>query len=128
MDLRFATDFVSVPVNPGTTANFSSGTWSGNIAALQAATNMILQAGAGVGHSGFSIPFDVLGTPKLAIAAFSNSVVLSWPVAASGFNLKQASTLSNWTDVPVTPAIVGDRYNVTNTLGAGPSYFRLWKP
>ena len=128
VDLGYATDFVSVPVNPGATANFSSGTWSGNIAALQAATNMMLQASAGVGHSGASNPFDVLGTPKLAIAAFSNSVVLSWPVAASGFNLKQASTLSNWTDVPVTPAVVGDRYNVTNTLGAGPSYFRLWKP
>jgi hypothetical protein len=89
---------------------------------------MMLQASAGVGHSSFSIPFNVLGTPKLAIAAFSNSVVLSWPVAASGFNLQQASTLPNWTDVPVTPAIVGDRYDVTNTLGAGPSYFRLRKP
>lgn len=128
VDLRYATDFVSVPVNPGATANFSSGTWSGNLAVLQAATNVMLQASAGAGHSGASVPFNVLGTPKLAIAAFSNSVVLSWPVAAAGFNLQQASTLPNWTDVPVTPAVVGDRYNVTNTLGAGPSYFRLRKP
>ena len=128
VDLRYAKDFVSVPVNPGPTVNLSSGTWPGNITALQAATNMILQASAGVGHSGFSIPFNVFGKPNLAIAVFSNSVVLSWPVAPSGFNLQQASTLPNWTDVPGTPAVVGDRCNVTNTLGAGPGYFRLWKP
>jgi len=54
--------------------------------------------------------------------------VLSWPVTPSGFNLQQASTLPNWTDVPGTPAVVGDRYNVTNTLGADPGYFRLRKP
>ena len=128
VDLRYATDVVSVPVNPGATANFSSGTWSGNLAVLQAGTNVMLQASAGAGSSGASVPFNVLGTPKLAIAAFGNSVVLSWPAAAAGFNLQQASTLSNWTDVPGTPAVVGDRYNVTNTLGADPSYFRLRKP
>jgi hypothetical protein len=128
VDLRYAKDFVSVPVNPGATANFSSGTWSGNLAVLQAATNVMLQASAGAGHSGASVPFDVLGTPKLVIAALSNAVVLSWPVAATGFNLEQASMLSNWTNNPVTPAVVGNRYNVTNTLGTGPLYFRLRKP
>jgi hypothetical protein len=128
VDLRYAKDFVSVPVNPGATANFSSGTWSGNLAVLQAATNVMLQASAGVGHSGTSIPFNVLGTPKLAIAAFSNSVVLSWPVAASGFNLQQASTLPNWSACSVTPVVVGDRNNVTNTLEADHIFFRLRKP
>ena len=89
---------------------------------------MILQASAGVGHSGFSAPFNVLGTPKLAIAAFSNSVVLSWPVAAAGFNLEQASTLPNWSACPATNAVVGDRNYVTNALEAAPIYFRLRKP
>ena len=128
VDLRYATDFVSVPVSPGATANFSNGTWSGNIMALQAATNMILQASAGVGHFGTSNPFNVLSPPRLVITALSNSVVLSWPVAAAGYNLQQASSLANWADVPGTPAVVGDRCNVTNILGANPIFFRLRKP
>ena len=128
VDLRYATNFVSVPVNPGASANFSGGAWSGNLAVLQAGTNVMLQASAGAGHSGVSAPFDVLGTPKLAITAFSNSVVLSWPVAASGFNLEQASTLPDWGPCLATLYVVGDRYNATNTFGADHLYFRLRKP
>jgi hypothetical protein len=128
VDLRYATAYAtSVAITPSATANFSSGTWSGNIAVLQAATNVMLQASAGAGHTGTSVPFDVLGTPKLAIAALSNSVVLSWPVAASGFNLEQASTLSNW-GPSSAPFVLGDRYYVTNTIGTAPTYFRLRKP
>ncbi len=128
VDLRYATDFASVPVTPVATTDFSNGVWSGSLAVLQAATNVMLQASAGAGHSGVSVLFNVLGTPKLTIAAFSNSIVLSWPTAASGFNLEQAATLSNWTNAPGTPVIVGNRYNVTNAIEAAPSYYRLRKP
>ena len=128
VDLKYATDFASVPVTPGATANFSDGTWSASVAALQAATNMMLQASAGAGRSGASNPFNVLGTPKLAITVSGNSVVLSWPVAASGFNLQQAPMMPNWINDPVTPVVVGDRYNVTNVLGTASVYFRLQKP
>jgi hypothetical protein len=128
VDVRYGTDLFSAAINPTVTANFNAGTWSGNMAVLQAATNVILVAEAGPGHAGASIPFNVLATPKLAITAFSNSVVLSWPVAASGFNLEQASTLPNWSTVPGIPAVVGSRYTVTNTPGLAPVYFRLHKP
>jgi hypothetical protein len=128
VDLLYATDFAPAPVNPTATANFSSGAWSGNIAALQAGTNMILQANADVAHSGASSPFTVLNTPKLAIATSSNSIVLSWPTAASGFSLEQGSTLSNWSAAPVTNFVIGDHYIVTNTIGTDPAFFRLRKP
>jgi hypothetical protein len=127
VDLRYAKDVASVPVSPGATTNFSGGTWSGKVAVLQAATNVMLQASA-VGGVGTSNPFNVLGTPKLAISALSNSVVLSWPAAAAGFNLQQASTLPNWINVPVTPAIVGDHYYVTTNVGPAGIYYRLRKP
>lgn len=127
VDLRYAKDVAVVPINPGVTTNFSGGTWSGNVSVLQAATNVLLQASVSE-HSGVSIPFNVLGTPVLAITAFSNSVVLSWPVAAAGFTLEQASTLPNWTADPGTPAIVGDHYGVTNALDATHIYYRLRKP
>jgi Domain of unknown function (DUF4082) len=115
VDLRFVTDFVSVPVSPGATGNFTNGTWSGNIAALQAATNMILQASAGVGHSGFSIPFNVgslVARPTLNFARTGDSLQFSW---AGSFKL-QAQTnsfsvglSSNWADYPAggtSPVIV----------------------
>ncbi len=127
VDLLYATDFNSVAVNPGTTANFTSGTWSGKVAALQAGTNMLLQASADATHSGASNPFNVLDTPKLSITPSGNSFVLSWPVAATGFSLEQASTFSNWSPFPSTNFVVGDRYMVTNSPGTGPLFFRLRK-
>jgi len=128
VDLRYATDIVSVPVNPTATGNLTNGTWSGNVAVLEAATNLILRASAGTGYSGSSAPFDVLATPKLAIATFSNSVVLSWPVGASGFSLERATTLSDWTNAPGTPTVVNNRYHVTNALDSTRIFFRLRKP
>lgn len=127
VDLEYATDIISAAVDPGTATNFSSGTWSGNVSALQPGSNMILQATADSGNSGSSAPFTVLDTPKLDIAAFNNSVVLSWPTGATGFNLQQGSLL-NWTNLPATPSVVGERNYVTNPAGNGPSFFRLQKP
>jgi hypothetical protein len=133
VDLRYAKDFASVPVNPVATSNFSSGTWSGNVAVLQAASNVTLLATSQGGQSSASIPFNVLGTPKLAISlltnsAPANSVLLSWPTAASGFNLEQALTLPNWSTSSVTPSVIGDRYYVTDSLDAGGTFYRLHKP
>jgi hypothetical protein len=111
--------------------NFTNGTWSGNIAVLQPATNLYLEASVGTGHAGLSGPVTVLGTPKLAIAAAGKSIVLSWPAAAAGFNLEQTPVLSpvpNWTGVPGGPAVVGDRYTVTNTIASTNMFYRLAKP
>jgi hypothetical protein len=89
---------------------------------------VILQASAGAGYEGASFPFDVLSAPKLAISIAGNSVVVSWPTVAAGFNLERASALSSWTNVAETPAVVGDRYMVTNGVGSGPTFYRLRKP
>lgn len=128
VDLRYGKDVVSVPVSPGATTNFSSGIWSGSMAVLQAATNVSLLATSDSGASGASAPFNVLGTPRLAISLLTNSVLLSWPSAATGFNLEQALTLPNWSTSSVAPAIVGDRYYVTNNVGSSDTYYRLHKP
>jgi hypothetical protein len=130
VDLRYApVAVVSIPVNPGTSGTFSGSTWSGNIAVLQPGNNVVLQASVGPGYSfGLSNPFNVLATPKLSITTLSNSVVISWPVAAAGFNLEQAPDLASWSIVPGTPATIGDRYYVTNGIAGGHTYFRLHKP
>jgi hypothetical protein len=128
VDLRYSTDASSVAVSPGSTGNFTNGVWSGNVTALQPATNAILRASMDNGRFGQSNPFNVLGTPKLTITTLNNSAVLSWPAAAAGFNLMQTSDLSNWTSAPGIPTTVGDRYYVTNALGSTYIYYRLLKP
>jgi hypothetical protein len=127
VDVRYGTDVVSATVNPTSTGNFTNGVWSGNVVVLQAATNVILLAGTGTGY-GSSSPFNVLATPKLTITALGNSVVLSWPTNAVGFSLVQSSTLSSWTNDPVTPSVVGGNYNVTNALSATNTFYRLRNP
>lgn len=128
VDLRYAKDVITVAVSPGATANFSNGTWSGSMAVLQAATNVSLLATSDSGVSSASAPFNVLGTPRLDISLLTNSVLLSWPSAATGFNLEQALTLPDWSTSAVGPVIVGDRYYVTNNVGTGGAYYRLHKP
>lgn len=128
VDLRYATDVVPVPVLPSATANFTDGVWTGNVTVPQAATNMVLQTSVGSTHTGTSLPFNVLGTPKLAINTLGNSVVLSWPAGAAGFNLERSGTPSDWTNAPGLPTLVGDRHHVTNTIEANGLFYRLRKP
>jgi peptidoglycan/xylan/chitin deacetylase (PgdA/CDA1 family) len=128
VDLRYTRDVGSIAVSPVTSGNFTNGLWSGQLAVLESATNVILRASAGTDHLGHSLPLDVLGTPRLAIAAAGNSFVLSWPVAAAGFTLEQAFTLPDWTAAPGVPSVVGDRYHLTNLLAPTNTLYRLKKP
>jgi lysophospholipase L1-like esterase len=128
VDLGYAKGFPTVAISPVATTNFASGKWAGNVAVLQAANKVVLQASSGSGRSGASAPFDVLGTPKLAISLLTNSVLLSWPTAASGFNLEQAATLPNWGASGATPTSIGSRYYVTNSIGGAGTFYRLHKP
>jgi hypothetical protein len=124
-------EVVSVPVSPDESGNFSNGIWSGTVAVLQPASNLILRASMGAGCSGQSRPFDVLGTPRLAFEAAGNAIVLSWPLAAAGFTLEQTHLLSAppiWTPVPDAPVVAGDRHIVTNTSRATNTFYRLSKP
>jgi len=129
VDVRYGTDFYAAGVNPVTVATFTNGVWSGSVAVLQAGTNVMLQAVAGAGSAGVSGAFNVLSAPKLAISGLSNNaVVLSWPASATGFNLVQSSTMSNWTNDPVSPAVVSNYNVVTNLSTPTATFYRLYKP
>ncbi|MCU0771230.1 MAG: immunoglobulin domain-containing protein [Verrucomicrobia bacterium] len=56
-------------------ACFTNGTWSGGLTIQAPATNLTLQADDGLGHSGWSNPFDVLPSPPVILAQPTNSVV-----------------------------------------------------
>jgi oligosaccharide reducing-end xylanase len=128
VDLRYSTDVRSVPVNPVVSGNFTNGVWAGNLAALQPAASLTIQSSI-PGHSGQSLPFDVLSAPRLSIAASGGSVVASWPVVPAGFSLEETPVLSAgavWTGVPGS-SIVGGLNVVTNTPAGATMFYRLQK-
>jgi hypothetical protein len=129
VDLRYGTDVGSVPISPVVSGNFTAGDWSGNLTVLQPATHMILQASIN-GHSGQSLPFDVLNAPRLSITASGGSVVISWPVTPAGFSLEATPVLSAgsiWTAAG-SPSVVGGFNIITNTPSATTMFYRLRKP
>lgn len=131
-DVRIDTLGISgLPVTPTNTANFNNGVWSGSVTVQQPATNATLLADDALGHLGQTLPFDLLGTPKLRITRLDGSVMLSWPAAAADFRLEQTPLMplpTNWAPVPNAPVIVGDRNTVTNSLTESGVLYRLKGP
>jgi probable HAF family extracellular repeat protein len=70
-------------------------------------------------------------TPSLGISRGSDHVVLSWSTNARGFALQQNLTTGSpntWEEVPTSPALMNNRYVVTNNTDAVRTFFRLVKP
>jgi hypothetical protein len=111
VDLRCQVTFTNaIPVSPTASSAFVNGIWSGNVTLGQAATNVVLKADDGAGHTALSSPFTVV-TPirlllpqRLAGGQFQCTVF-----SAAGLKLEilGATNLSNWTTVT----------NLTNTSG-----------
>jgi hypothetical protein len=60
-------NLTTIPIIPPVSGAFVNGTWSGTIVVPQAATNLVLQADDGSGHSGLSNPFVVEAPPTISI-------------------------------------------------------------
>lgn len=76
--------------------------------------------------------WEIAGEPKgprLRIIASGRNVLVAWPDSAAGFQLEQSDSLSppSWTDIRVTPRVVGNEMQVILPLQAGPQFFRLRK-
>ena len=60
VDLRYTVGAsASVPIAPTVSGTFLNGVWSGSLAVQQAASNVVVRADDGSGHSGLSNPFTV---------------------------------------------------------------------
>ncbi len=69
--------------------------------------------------------------PLLRITLNGTNVVLSWSTNAVGFVLQSRlgwGTNSAWQTVGTTPAIVGNRYLVTDSVSNTNEFYRLFKP
>ncbi|MCC6235638.1 MAG: hypothetical protein IT580_23580, partial [Verrucomicrobiales bacterium] len=68
--------------------------------------------------------------PSLTVARSGANLLLSWPAAATGYQLDASASLvpAAWQPAGLTPTVNGDRQQVTVTPNAGPRFFRLSKP
>ncbi len=82
------------------------------------------------GGDGSDIGAFELNPPILSIAPSDTNAVLSWSTDDSGYTLQSTATLSPpaWAAVPGTPAIVSQRYSVTNGPMTGSQFYRLTSP
>lgn len=67
-------------------------------------------------------------TPTLSFGRSGTNIVLSWPSKDQGYSLEKASVMTNppaWITVTNSPAVLSNRYVVTNSIGSGGAVFRL---
>ena len=73
-----------------------------------------------------------LDPPLLRISlTVPNSVIISWPASASGWVLRQSSTLdpsAAWTDVGSPVVVNGEDNTVTQAVASGNRFYRLNQP
>ena len=80
------------------------------------------------GGDGSDVGAFELGSPQLASSRAASNIVLSWPAQYGDFALERLTNLAglnNWTAVSGIPMVVGDQYNVTNSVDGGSALFRL---
>jgi len=69
--------------------------------------------------------------PSVSIGiGVTNTLTISWPSSSTGYNLQQNSSLANasgWTNLNVTPKLVGSQYVATVPIGSGQRFYRLGK-
>jgi hypothetical protein len=115
VDLRYRVVFTnSVPVAPTSSGAFASGVWSGNFTVGTAATDVVLKADDGAGHTALSSPFTVitalclLSPQRLADGRFQCTVSGPAGQRLEILSSTDAANPSGWSVVT----------NLTNTTGA----------
>ena len=70
--------------------------------------------------------------PVLSAMQTASQILFAWPYGSTGFTVQSSASLASpivWTNVPVSPEIVGKTYNATIGIPAGTSvYYRLKRP
>jgi uncharacterized repeat protein (TIGR01451 family) len=118
----FAGAYGAVPITPTTTGAFVNGVWTGNVAALQLATQMMLHADDGSSHSGDSNAFDVQAPGALTFTLPAtanegdgsvNGTVNLPAVSAVDVTVSLSSDLTARATVPATVLIPAGQISAT---------------
>lgn len=116
-----------VPVAPQVSGNFSNGVWTGTVTVTQLTSGLILKANDDPGHVGFANAIDIVSPPTMSTLNFGTSLLVSWPVAPSGFVLESSSTLlpGDWTPVSGSPVTFNGQNLQSVPLTNTNQFFRL---
>jgi hypothetical protein len=87
----------------------------------------VLRADDGLGHFGVANPINVIGLPTLDLMHSGNTLLILWPVGASGFVLETSSGLlpGTWIVVPDSPFQLGDEFVVPVVMSDTNRFYRL---
>ena len=99
----------NLSVTPTNTGNFINGVWTGNLTMLQPATNVVLVANDGSGHTGTSNPFNV-------VSPSSPPIITQQPTNLT-VNVSNTAVFAV-TVTGTTPLHYQWSFNHTNLLGA----------
>jgi hypothetical protein len=111
VDLRYQVVFSnSVAVSPSSSGAFVNGVWNGNTTVATIATNVVLKADDGAGHTALSTPFNVITPIRLLSPQRVAGGKFQFTVSSAvGLKIEMlgSTNLSNW--ITVT--------NLTNSTG-----------
>jgi hypothetical protein len=116
-----------VAVNPPVSGSFVQGAWTGSVVIPQITPNLVLRADDGLGHFGLANPINIIGLPSLDLRHSGNTLLILWPVGASGFVLETSSGLlpGTWIVVPDSPFQIGDQFVVPVVMSDTNRFYRL---
>jgi hypothetical protein len=116
-----------IAVAPSVSGNFVQGVWTGSVVISQTASNLVLQANDGLGHSGLANPVNVINLPSLGMLCSGDMALILWPVGYSGFVLETSGSLSpaTWVSIPYAPFQVGDQYLIPLEMIGTNAFYRL---
>jgi len=119
-----------IPVTPVISGNFTLGVWTGSVVIAQTASNLVLRANDGLGHSGLANSINVISLPNLAMTRSGNIAVFMWPAEYAGFKLETSGSLSPaaWSVVPYAPVQFGNQYVLPLDMTGTNGFYRLWFP
>jgi hypothetical protein len=126
VDLRYQVVFSnSIPVSPTSSGAFVSGVWNGTLTVGAAATNVVLKADDGAGHTALSTPFNLANPIRLLSPQHPPAGNFQCTVSsASGLRLEilASSNLQNWDAVATLTNSTGTT-NYTDTTSGLPRRF-----
>jgi uncharacterized delta-60 repeat protein len=119
-----------VAVVPPVSGNFAQGVWTGTVVIGQPVTNLVLQAGDGLGHIGLANPINVVGLPPLTATFSGDTFSIFWPANPAGFVLETSPDLSpgSWTPVTALPIPTNDQYYQPIPMSGTNAFYRLRFP
>ena len=129
VDLRCQVVFSnSVAITPIASGTFVNGVWSGNVTVAQAATNVVLKADDGAGHTALSTPFNVV--TSLRLFSPQSAPGGQFQCAVSGLpghtvEILASSNLVNWATIATLTNTTGTTNFTDSHPGLNRRFYRV---